>query len=528
MERSVATGDDGESADKVGGVGEVAGVDGVGGLGGGEGSVLGEFLGVAMPAIVTMTSYTVMQFVDKLIVSKLGPEELTGVGNGGIAAFVPAAMLIGGLGVVNTYVSQNLGAGDVRRGARYAWNGLWITVVVWAAVLLPFAAGLEGVFAGMRGALGLESPPAKAVEVELLYGRVLLAGMVFVLMARAIGHYFYGIHKPAVVMVSAVAGNLTNIVLCYGLVFGAWGLPELGVLGAALSTVVGGFIEFVIPFGLFISRKVAAEYATREAVGWSWRHVKDIARIGWPGGAMSGNEIVCWWIFMTGFVASFDTAETGAINGAAGWAVLQYMHLSFMPAVGISIAMTAIVGKYVGMGRLDLARKRTWQGMGLTAGYMGVCGLCFVVFREPMMLLFAGEAGGGGFTEEQRAAMIALGAKLLILAAAFQLFDAVAISLMGALRGAGDTVYAGVVTIALSWLVIVGGGKFLIESAPEWGSVGPWVAAAGYIIALAIALFARFVSGAWERFAVAGPRREGPGEAMGRYEGQSEGVAPGG
>jgi MATE family multidrug resistance protein len=332
-------------------------------------------------------------------------------------------------------------------------------------------------------------------------------------------------------MASAVVGNLVNIVLCYALVLGELGFPQLGVLGAAISTVIGGTIEFIIPFALFLSPKLAREYGTRDDPRLSLARVRDLVRIGWPGGLMGGNEIVCWWIFMTGFVASSDTAESGAVNGAAGWAVLQYMHLSFMPAVGMSIAMTAIVGKYVGMGRLDIARKRMWQGMGLTAAYMGVCAVVFVAFREPMMMWFVSDQGAasGGFTAEQRRAVIELGATLLILAAAFQLFDAVAISLMGALRGAGDTVYPGVVTIVLSWTCIVGGGKLLIEVKPDWGSLGPWLAAAGFIIALSIALFSRFISGAWEGFAVAGRvRNDAAARAQARFDAEAEAVAPAG
>jgi MATE family multidrug resistance protein len=495
------------------------------GRAGSGGGVFAELFAVAAPAVVTMTSYTLMQFVDKLILSRLGPEELAGAGNGGIAAFVPAAILIGGIGVINTYVSQHLGAGNPRAGAAYAWNGLWITLITWALVLLPFAYFVGDIFGGMRAALGLDAPPGAVAQHEITYAQILLGGMIFMLMSRALQHFFYGVHRPAVVMVAAIAGNLANVVLCYGLVLGELGLPQMGVAGAALSTVVGGIIEFVIPFALFISPRMHRRFATRARCGLSLPRVRDLVRLGWPGGLMGGNEIICWWIFMTGFVSSFDTPETGAVNSAAGWIVLQYMHLSFMPAVGLSIAMTAVVGKYVGAGDLPTARLRTWQGLGLTAAYMGVCALAFVVFREQLIMLFV-DTQGEGFSDGQKAALIALGAKLLILAAAFQLFDAVAIALTGALRGAGDTVWPGVVTIVLSWSLIVGLGAALVEYAPELGSVGPWIAAAVYIIVLSIAFFGRFISGAWERFAVAGPRsaQSGVGPAMGQFEAETEGL----
>lgn len=87
----------------------------------------------------------------------------------------------------------------------------------------------------------------------------------------------------------------------------------------------------------------------------------------------------------------------------------------------------------------------------------------------------------------------------MIAAAVFQLFDAIAITMSGALRGAGDTVWPGVVTIVLSWVCIVGGGHLAIALVPHWGSMGPWVGASAYIILLGVFLLARFLAGNWKR-----------------------------
>jgi MATE family multidrug resistance protein len=410
--------------------------------------------------------------------------------------------------VVNTYVSQHLGAGKPREGAAYAWNGLWLCVVAWVLVLLPAAAALPWVFEAMRGVLGLGTPPGRVTEFEVEYGRILLVGMLFMLLARSIGHFFYGVHRPTVVMVSAIAANLVNVVLCYGLVLGEFGLPAMGVAGAALSTGIGGLVEFLIPMGLFLSRRYAERYATRTGWAFSWFHVKGLLRIGWPAGAMTGNEVLCWWIFLSGFLPSYDTEATGPLNAHAGQVALQYMHLSFMPAVGMSIALTSVVGKQVGAGRLVEARRRTWQGLALTVGYMSVCALCFVVFREPMVRLFVAEPGaassGGGvaYTAGQVERIVEIGSVVLIIAACFQLFDGVAIALSGALRGAGDTVWPGVATLVFSWTFIVGGGWAMVSFAPGFGSYGPWLGATAFLVALAGAFMWRFLSGAWERFAV--------------------------
>src|SRR5688572_22476503 len=100
-------------------------------------SPLVEMLIIAAPTVATMTSYTAMQFVDALMVAEIQPADpvyLAAQGNGGVAAFVPIGIAMGLMQVINTYVSQNLGAGRPERGAAYGWHALWISLI--AQILL--------------------------------------------------------------------------------------------------------------------------------------------------------------------------------------------------------------------------------------------------------------------------------------------------------------------------------------------------------------------------------------------------------
>jgi MATE family multidrug resistance protein len=101
-------------------------------------------------------------------------------------------------------------------------------------------------------------------------------------------------------------------------------------------------------------------------------------------------------------------------------------------------------------------------------------------------------------TAEDRAFLIAQGSMFLIAAAAFQFFDGVAMTLSGALRGAGDTAWLGVVTVALAWTLIVGGGLAMVTFVPSLSSLGPWVAAAAYIICLGTVTGLRYHGGKWK------------------------------
>jgi multidrug resistance protein, MATE family len=443
---------------------------------------LWELLKIAAPTVATMTSYTVMQFADKLMVSRIGPDPVYvgAQGNGGLAAFVPISIVMGLLTVVNTYVSQNVGAGKAERAPAYAWTALWLAVVG-GVLLVPYGFALPWIFE-MLGHSG------RQLELQVQYGQVLVFGAGLTIATRGLSQFFYGMHKPGVVLIAGVAGNLTNLFLNWVLIFGNLGMPALGIQGAAIATVIGTGVELLIPLGMFLSAKYHRLYRTRD----SWRpdlaRMKEVLKLGWPGGVMFGNEMVCWAFFMVYLVGEF-----GPKHSTAGWIAHQYMSLSFMPAVGISVALTAMVGKCIGAGRPDLAAQRAWLGIGLAVVYMGLCGVAFVVFREPMVRLFIEE----GTSAEDVAVLLALGGKFMIATAAFQLFDAVAMTVSGALRGAGDTVWPGVVTVGCAWTVIVGGGLAMVRYFPELESLGPWIAAATYIVVLAVVLMVRFLGGKW-------------------------------
>ncbi len=489
-----------------------------------------EMLTVALPTVVTMTSYTVMQFIDGLMVSRIGADGvyLAAQGNGGMAMWLTISFTLGLTTVINTYVSQHLGAGKPERGARYAWVGLYLSLMTALPMLavIPF---LPAVF-GMAGHDG------RLLELESKYAQILFAGAFLTLGARSVAHYFYGMHKPLVVMSAVLLAQVVNVFANAVLIFGAdgpgagmnvgpfgwffeWtasiagllGIPAMGVAGAAIGTLLGTAVEFLIPIAMFLG-PMNAKYATRAAWRCGWGAFKNVLRIGWPGGLMFVNEMACWGYLMAvmlkaggeaaavhaaggpGVLTPAEVSEAGVAHNAAGWIALRYMHLSFMPAVGLSIGVTAIVGRCMGMGRPDLAAQRAMLGLKIAVVYMGLCAAAFVIFREPMVRLFLPE----GLSAEAASRLISIGAAVMIAAAVFQVFDAIAIVLSGALRGAGDTVWPGVATVLCSWGCIIGLGHALIVFAPQLGSMGPWIAASAFVIVLGVLLSFRFASGKWK------------------------------
>jgi MATE family multidrug resistance protein len=163
------------------------------------------------------------------------------------------------------------------------------------------------------------------------------------------------------------------------------------------------------------------------------------------------------------------------------------MAVSFMPAFGISTAVTALVGRYIGRRRPDIALQRAHLGFKVTVIYMLTCALLFILFRRPLMTLFARDPE-----------VIKLGAMMLIFAAVYQLFDAMYIVYYGALRGAGDTFAPAVATAVLCWGITVGGGWLVAHYLPQLGPAGPWYLASAYGAILGAFMYVRFTRGKWQ------------------------------
>jgi MATE family multidrug resistance protein len=166
-----------------------------------------------------------------------------------------------------------------------------------------------------------------------------------------------------------------------------------------------------------------------------------------------------------------------------------------MPAVGLSTAATSLVGKHIGERDLGRAARSAHAAVFIAVVWMTICAVGFVVFRNELTSVFVDDG-----TPPDLAAQIRLiGAEIFICAAIFQTLDAIGIVYTGALRGAGDTVFPGVLTFVLAWTVIVGGGYAMVHAFPQLEATGPWIAATAYIAILGVVLAIRFERGGWKR-----------------------------
>jgi MATE family multidrug resistance protein len=305
------------------------------------------------------------------------------------------------------------------------------------------------------------------------------------------------------VYVVSVAANAVNFVAALGLIFGHWGLPALGLEGAAIATLIGQAAGVVILAAFFLGGHTRRLYDSRHQFRVHLRQILDLLRIGWPAGFQMSFDILGWALCITLLVGNIATIggvpspDAGTIQLTASTVAMRYEQLAFMPAIGISIAATALVGRYIGEKKPHLAQRRVYAALVLAVGYMGLCGLSFWFWRQGLIRFYL------TLDQPSDAALVGqivrVGGWVLIIGAIFQVFDATGIIFIGALRGAGDTLWPMVVSAVLNLSIILGGGYLMLHLFPRLESLGVWMACAAYVIILGVVMLARFRAGKWRR-----------------------------
>ncbi|MGO9273968.1 MAG: MATE family efflux transporter [Terriglobia bacterium] len=435
---------------------------------------LGEVLRLSLPIIITMGSQTMMMFVDMLLVARFGKDELAAAGPAGLTFMVFGAFMLGLVSCNNTFVSQCLGRGEPAGCGRYTVHCTCIGFLA-QALMLPVIAGAPLIFR-----LFHHEPAVMGLEVT--YFRVLGFRVAAMSMVAAVATFYQGTGRPIVPMLTGIGANALNFVLDVILIFGYLGFPRLGLFGAGIATTLASCAEATVLLALYLSSREQARYATRSWAPFEWKKVAQILRIGIAAGATFALDLGSWAIFV-GVVIGRLGADVLAGNNAA----TSFMQLSFMPAYGLSIGLTALVGRYIGQGDYRAAKRRTYLGMACACCYMTVMGVAFYVLRRPLIGVFRHEPG-----------VIAAGSLILKYIPLFQFADAFGIVSAGALKGAGDTRFPAAAQIVLAWLFFLP-LVFVLGNPRVGGLAGAWTAATIYIWGYDLVLLWRFMGGRWRR-----------------------------
>lgn len=437
-----------------------------------------ELLILAVPIIAMTVSRMLMGFIDFVMVSELGTEAQAAISPASMFVFILGVLGLGVANAVQTFVSQADGRGRPEEGGGYAWQTFYIAAV-FGALTLPAMLTVEHWF-GWIATLGKHTDPVRIMEQD--YIRIALWGVAPAIICIGLNGFFNGAQRPWIAFIAVVASLVTNVAGNWLLIFGNLGFPALGIEGAAYATVFAWVVRAAVLTGALLLPQFDERYRTRHTLAFSWSKMKGLIRIGGPTSLGWMVDLGSWTAFMVLIMPSFGEVAMAASNIG-----MQLMHLSFMPAIGIGIALCSQVGYAVGEGRPEGAMLRTRVAFRVTGVYMTLVGIIYLLLREPVISLFTDNPD-----------VIAAGAQILIWVAIFQVFDAMAITHMNALRGAGDTKWPAILMAICCWGIFIGGGLFVRHMWPEWGINGPWAMCTLFIIVIGLVLLRRWLGRAWQ------------------------------
>jgi len=441
-----------------------------------------EVLVVAIPLILSTASWSVQHFVDRMFLAWYSPETIAAAMPAGMVNFTMVSIFMGTAGYVNTFVAQYYGAKRFHRIGPALWQGVYMSLIGGLLILLSIP------FAGPIFRLVGHSPQIQQHEVA--YFRILCLGGFFYIASFALSGYFSGRGKTWPVMWVNVFTTVVNLILDYALIFGHWGVPELGIKGAGIATVAAGAFSFLLFLAILAGANTNRTYHTLKGWRFDGELFGRLLRYGFPNGVQFFLEIAGF----TGFV--LVVGRLGTVSLAATNIAFNINTLAFMPMIGFGIAISVLVGQYLGSNKPGLAQAAAYSGFHLTLGYMIAIGAAYVLVPDIFVAPFAHNADSQSFGEIYRYSII-----LLRFVAVYSIFDAMNIIFCSAIKGAGDTRYVMFVTVLLSVCVLIIPVYLVIEIF-EFGLMSAWVLATAYVTLLGVIFYLRFVGGKWKSMRV--------------------------
>jgi MATE family multidrug resistance protein len=307
-------------------------------------------------------------------------------------------------------------------------------------------------------------------------------------MGAAFFSYFSGQGKTWYSAVINSGACVLNVILAYIMIFGKFGCPAMGIMGAGIATTVSLFVNFVTIFLVFLFQD-QSKHPTRKYCRIDIAEIKRLFAFGTPSGLQVFLEVGAFTLFC------FLVGDLGIEALASTTIVLAINNLSFLPLLGLMDATAIICGQYIGKNDLKTAEKVAFRAWFVAVFYMIFACSVYVFLPSWLMGNFAPKHMGGEVNFQE---VFELGRQILICAAIFNFFDATKFIFMGALRGAGDTLSILIMGTCLSWLFFVPGVIILIKVF-HTPVIYVWIFMTGYILVESAIYFWRFKSEKWKK-----------------------------
>ncbi len=432
--------------------------------------------------VMSMAAVTVMEFTDRAFLSNYSLEAISAVAPAGIAIILIVAFFGGVAGYSSVFIAQYCGANAHQRVGTALWQGLYFSL--FSGILTAFAVTLiaEPLFA-------LAGHAAEVQRLEVIYFKILGWGSIFHIANQTLSGFFAGRGITRPVMVINTIGMAFNIPLDYALINGIWIFPELGITGAAIATVASwGLITLLFCLMIF-NRENHKLFLTRHGrydAGIFFR----LMRFGVPGALQFTIDVFAFTFF------AFMVGRIGKTELAVSNIVMSIDSLAFMPAMGFSFGVSALVGQALGRRQPVEAKLAVWSAIHILLAYTFIIDFLFLFAPKLLLSLFIPEGQASEY-----AVIMDTGIVLLRIVAVSVFMDALYMTFSGVLKGAGDTHFImwsiGFVTLFVMILPIYIGIEVF-----QQGITYAWMCVLLFITSLFIVTSLRYRQSKWEKMLV--------------------------
>ncbi|WP_256760887.1 MATE family efflux transporter [Cohnella sp. WQ 127256] len=421
---------------------------------------------LALPSLFAFATQTLTGTINLILVGDLGFLVIAVVGVSNIIMYNVFAIFSGIGHTVNYLVAQNFGAKEMRKGMQRTYLALIVSLGV--ALIIALAGWLAS-----GAVLKLTGGSTELVTTGGEYLELRFYAMSFGIISFVFHGFFRGVGDTRTSMVVSIIGNVLIVGLTYGMTYGHWGLPDMGLVGAGYAILIGEAIQLLLCLFVFWG-PMHKRYQTRSIPKPEWSELKLISQESGKLGMQEFSMSISMYIF-TIFVL-----KLGDMAAAANEVALSVMSFGFMPAFAFGSTATILVGQEIGQGRPKLAKSAGTNTAILGTIFLLLLGTAELIWAVPIARLYSDDPG-----------VYELAAHLITVSAYLQIFDGFYNFYAGGLRGIGDTTFLMRASFVLSLFMFVP-LTYLFVMVFEWGSMGAWLALYSFLVALGLAVMIRY------------------------------------
>lgn len=396
-----------------------------------------DVLVVALPMLLSMSFDTLMTFVDRLFLSRLGPAEMNASLGAGGMNLVLITFFTGMISYTTAMVAQRFGAGKKQECASVFMQAVYLSLacVPFLYLMIPL------------GHLIFEQQGLAADQLayQKLYFNILMIGGIVSLVRNAAPCFFSGIGETKIIMKAAFAGMLVNIVCNYFLIFGVGPCPRLGVAGAAYGTVTGNIVSTVMLFVVYFGKRYHSLYGTRSNLKFNLAQVKELLKRGMPSGVEMFLNMAAFQLMILLFHG------LGAEAATAASIMFNWDMVAYVPLMGLEVASTSLVGRYVGAKSAAAASRSTYSGLKVGWGYSLLIAVLLIFLPGVLADVFRPDVTASAEAIAIFESARPMGIFMLRFATLYIFVEVLLVVYCGALRGAGDTVWVMCACAVMNW-----------------------------------------------------------------------------